>query len=29
MKIKDFIQKLNDMGYNNDAEIVFNLKNKK
>ena len=28
MKVKEFIQKLNDIGYNDDTEIVFDLKNK-
>ena len=27
MKVKDFINKLNELGYNDDTEIVFNLKN--
>ena len=26
MKVKEFIQKLNDIGYNDDTEIVFDLK---
>lgn len=28
MKVKDFIRKLENMGYNDDTEIVFDLKNK-
>lgn len=27
MKVKDFIRKLKDIGYNDDTEIVFDLKN--
>jgi hypothetical protein len=27
MKVKEFIQKLNDIGYNDDTEIVFEIKN--
>lgn len=27
MKVKDFINKLNELGYNDETEIVFNLKN--
>jgi len=27
MKVKDFIRKLEDIGYNDDTEIVFDLKN--
>ncbi len=27
MKVKDFINKLNEIGYNDETEIVFNLKN--
>lgn len=27
MKVKDFINKLEEMGYNNNTEIVFDLKN--
>ena len=27
MKVKDFIAKLNEIGYNNETEIVFNLTN--
>jgi len=27
MKVKEFIQKLNDIDYNDDTEIVFDLKN--
>lgn len=28
MKVKDFINKLNELGYNDDTELVFNLNNK-
>lgn len=27
MKVKDFIKKINEIGYNNETEIVFNLSN--
>lgn len=27
MKVKDFINKLNEIGYNDETEIVFNMKN--
>lgn len=28
MKVKDFINKLNELGYNDETEIVFNTQNK-
>lgn len=27
MKVKDFIKQLNEVGYNDETEIVFNMKN--
>lgn len=27
IKVKEFIKKLNELGYNDDTEIVFNMKN--
>lgn len=28
MKVKDFIKQLNELGYNDETEIVFNMENK-